>query len=80
LIQDLAPDLDRVEAALRTESVIDAARWRARADRLRSESPMIPDDSVDCVVSNCVLNLIRPQDRRPLFTEVFFTRTAIRPC
>src|SRR5690606_37591131 len=43
----------------------------ATADQLRSESPMIADHSVDCVVSNCVLNLVRPQDRRQLFSEVF---------
>jgi arsenite methyltransferase len=32
---------------------------------------MIPDESIDCVVSNCVLNLVRPEDRRQLFLEVF---------
>jgi hypothetical protein len=26
---------------------------------------------VDCVVSNCVLNLVRPEDRRQLFAEIF---------
>lgn len=32
---------------------------------------MIPDESIDCVVSNCVLNLVRPEDRRQLFVEIF---------
>ena len=32
---------------------------------------MVPDESVDCVVSNCVLNLVRPGDRRQLFAETF---------
>jgi SAM-dependent methyltransferase len=32
---------------------------------------MIADDSVDCVVSNCVLNLVRPQDRIQLFDEIY---------
>ena len=32
---------------------------------------MIADDSVDVVVSNCVLNLVQEDDRRQLFAEVF---------
>ncbi len=32
---------------------------------------MVPDRSVDCVVSNCVLNLVRPEDRRQMFAEIF---------
>lgn len=74
LIQDLALDLDQLNTVLGQQSVSDAADWlalRETTDRLRTESPMIPDDSVDCVVSNCVLNLVRPQDRRRLFAEVF---------
>jgi len=34
----------------------------------RREQPMIPDDSVDVVISNCVLNLVRPADRVRLFS------------
>jgi arsenite methyltransferase len=74
LIQDLALDLDQLNAVLRQQAVSDAAGWlalRATADRLRAESPLVPDDSIDCVVSNCVVNLVPPQDRRQLFAEVF---------
>ena len=38
---------------------------------LRSESPMIASDSVDCVISNCVLNLVNPDDRKQLFAEIY---------
>lgn len=38
---------------------------------LRSERPMIPDNSVDCVISNCVLNLVNSDDRKQLFQEIF---------
>ncbi|MFN9968403.1 MAG: methyltransferase domain-containing protein, partial [Phycisphaerae bacterium] len=38
---------------------------------LRREHPLIASDSVDCVVSNCVLNLVRQQDRHQLFAEIF---------
>ncbi len=32
---------------------------------------MIPSDSVDILVSNCVLNLVRQEDKRRLFGEMF---------
>lgn len=74
LIQDLRLDLDALSGSLSERPVDDADAWlklRALEDRLRSESPMIADESVDCVVSNCVLNLVRPHDRRQLFAEIF---------
>jgi arsenite methyltransferase len=74
LIQDLRLDLDRLAEEWQRRPVRDPQDWlalRAAEDRLRHERPMIPDDSADCVVSNCVLNLVRPQDRRQLFGEVF---------
>jgi arsenite methyltransferase len=74
LIQDLLLDLDGLAAELQRHPIHSAADWlasRTVEDRLRREQPLIPDASVDCVVSNCVLNLVRPEDRRQLFTEVF---------
>ncbi|MBI1903707.1 MAG: methyltransferase domain-containing protein [Planctomycetia bacterium] len=73
LIQDLRLDLDLLAAELRRRPVADAADWlemRTIEERLRGQQPLIADDSVDCVVSNCVLNLVRPQDRRRLFAEL----------
>jgi SAM-dependent methyltransferase len=32
---------------------------------------MIEDDSVDLVLSNCVLNLVRPEEKEQLFDEMF---------
>jgi len=37
----------------------------------RNTEPLVSDDSVDCVVSNCVLNLVRTEDRRQMFNEIF---------
>ncbi|HUG17831.1 MAG TPA: methyltransferase domain-containing protein, partial [Planctomycetaceae bacterium] len=74
LIQDLALDLERLSAHLKQSPVDDRSGWlqlRQWEERLRKETPMIADDSVDVVVSNCVLNLVRPSDRRQLFAEVF---------
>lgn len=74
LIQDLRLDLERLAAEWAQRPVTDASGWlelRALEDRLRREQPLVPDESVDCVISNCVLNLVRPQDRLQLFDEVF---------
>lgn len=73
MIQDLQLDLDLLKTELSRQPIASAEDWialRALEDRLRSESPLVPDDSIDCVVSNCVLNLVRPQDRRQLFEEI----------
>lgn len=74
LIQDLGLNLDRLALELDQRPVRDSADWlamRAIEDRLRNERPLIESNSVDCVVSNCVLNLVRQQDRRQLFSEIF---------
>jgi len=73
LIQDLALDLDRLEAWLARNPVQDAAGWRALAAeeaRLRREEPMIPDGSVDLVLSNCVLNLVEGGAKGRMFAEI----------
>ncbi|MBI4161342.1 MAG: methyltransferase domain-containing protein [Acidobacteria bacterium] len=73
-IQDLALDLDGLEGYLRSDpvrSVEDLTRLDAEIDRLRQEEPLTPGDSIDVVVSNCVLNLVRPEDKRRLFAEIF---------
>lgn len=74
LIQDLALDLEQLADCTRGMAIEDPEDFldlRGAEQRLRRESPMIADESVDCVVSNCVLNLVRPEDRRQLFAEIF---------
>ena len=73
-IQDLGLDLDKFEAYLvrfPVESTEDWLRAEAEADRLRVAEPLIASGSVDVVVSNCVLNLVRTEDRRHLFDEIY---------
>lgn len=73
-IQDLALDLDKFEQYLAEQPVQSSADWlraQERADFLRLTEPMIASDSVDVIVSNCVLNLVRQEDRRQLFAEMF---------
>jgi arsenite methyltransferase len=73
-VQDLQLNLERFELWLQEHPVNSAADWLAaeeEADRLRRESPLVANDSVDAVVSNCVLNLVKNEDRHQLFSEVF---------
>ncbi len=72
-IQDLALDLDLVENWLTANPItsVDAlAAFEYECNALRKEQPLIPDNSVDVVISNCVLNLVRPQDKQKLFQEI----------
>lgn len=41
------------------------------AQKLRLKHPLVGDESVDVVVSNCVLNLVEPKSKRQLFGEIF---------
>ena len=73
-IQDLALDLDALTPWLQAhpiQTIQDVAIFEAECDRMRRESPLIPSGSVDVVVSNCVLNLVKPQDKKILFQEIF---------
>ncbi len=73
-IQDLALDMDRFDAELAkdpvrsTEGLLQAT---TRAERLRREKPLVADNSVDVVVSNCVLNLVDGDEKPRLFREIF---------
>lgn len=72
-IQDLALDLARLDAWLAEHPVKasgDLAALEAEQARLRREAPMVRDGSVDVVVSDCVLNLVRPAEKAVLFAEI----------
>jgi arsenite methyltransferase len=73
-IQDLALDLAPVEQWLNSTPIGSYEQMlalEAECDRLRREQPLIGDSSVDVVVSNCVLNLVRPGDKQQLFKEIY---------
>lgn len=72
-IQDLQLDLGRLDDYLAANPVHSSGDWLAMeetARRLRETEPVVADQSVDVVLSNCVLNLVRPEDRRQLFREM----------
>ena len=73
-IQDLALDLELLDRQLKQNPITDAASFLAAdelAEELRCKRPLVASDSVDVVVSNCVLNLVEPKSKRMLFDEIF---------
>jgi len=73
-IQDLALPLDEVDAYLKANPVRSSSELRRFEEfqaRLRNAAPVIPGNSVDVIISNCVLNLVREADREQLFREMF---------
>jgi len=72
-IQDLQLDLDQLERELHQRPVTDVEallKVEARGQELRRERPLVSDDSIDVVVSNCVLNLVENTQKRELFREI----------
>jgi ubiquinone/menaquinone biosynthesis C-methylase UbiE len=73
-IQDLKLPLDKVESLLKNNPIDSLQQLRTfeiECDRLRKEETLIKDDSIDVVVSNCVLNLVKPEDKEQLFREIY---------
>ena len=72
-IQDLALDLEQLESWLKQQPVQDANGFLAleeKAQELRDAESLIKSDSIDVVVSNCVLNLVGNDARKQMFEEL----------
>ncbi|MAT13045.1 MAG: methyltransferase [Rhodopirellula sp.] len=73
-IQDLKLDMQEFENWLQNHPATDSKSWlqaEQQAEKLRLTKPLIADNSIDVVVSNCVLNLVNPNDRIRLFAELY---------
>jgi arsenite methyltransferase len=73
-IQDLRTNLELIDLFLQenpVRSVADLARLESFQHTVRAEQPLIADESIDVIVSNCVLNLVRPNDKKSLFPEMY---------
>lgn len=73
-IQDLGLDLEKLDELLVSSPVTDATSFLAVEEmvkELRCTQPLVADQSVDVVVSNCVLNLVATSAKRDLFSEIF---------
>ena len=73
-IQDLALSLDEVDAYLEANPIRssdDLRKLEEFQDRLRRAAPLVADGSVDVIISNCVLNLVKESERENLFREMY---------
>jgi ubiquinone/menaquinone biosynthesis C-methylase UbiE len=73
-IQDLRTDLDLVDAYLREHPLASARDYKSfqdYLDKIRREAPLIASDSIDVIISNCVLNLVSNQEKLTLFREMY---------
>jgi arsenite methyltransferase len=73
-IQDLKTSLELVDRYLQdhpVRSAADLTRFQEFEAKMRREQPLVADESVDVIVSNCVLNLVRPEDKNGLFAEMY---------
>ncbi len=73
-IQDLALDLTAMNTHLAEHPIYkaeDIIALRAWQEKQRKNAPLIADNSVDLVVSNCVLNLVHDSDKEQLIQEIF---------
>jgi ubiquinone/menaquinone biosynthesis C-methylase UbiE len=73
-IQDLALDLDALNKYLADNPVTtaeDMITLRSWQENQRKLSPLIKNNAVDLVVSNCVLNLVHDSDKEQLINEIF---------
>jgi arsenite methyltransferase len=67
-------DLEMLDQELKKKPITDAAsflRADELAEELRVKHPLIISDSIDVVVSSCVLNLVEPKSKPQLFDEIF---------
>jgi arsenite methyltransferase len=73
-IEDLGLDMDQLGQWM-TENPVQTVEGfqalEAETERLRRAQPMVADQSIDVVVSNCVLNLVAPGQKVQMFNELF---------
>ncbi len=73
-IEDLSLDLDALDNWLKdhpVQNITHMAEMEAETARLRATMPLIADNSIDVIVSNCVLNLVSDDKKKQLFDEMF---------
>lgn len=73
-IQDLRLDLDWLQQRLTSQPITTSAQWAMLQEEVEQRSrtnPLVPDETISLVLSNCVLNLVTEQSRSQLFAEIF---------
>lgn len=73
-IQNLKLDLEKLERFINdnpVKSIDDYLALEFKVKELEKYDTMITDNSIDVVVSNCVLNLVRDEEKKELFKEIY---------
>lgn len=73
-IQDLRVNLHAQEHRLASHPVAnpqDLVEFQRWSEDQQIHSPLIPDASIDVVLSNCVLNLVDDLEKKAMFREIF---------
>ncbi len=73
-IQDLALDLEALDKYLSENPANNLGAYQAMTawqTKQRKNAPLIADNSVDLVISNCVLNLVSDAEKNQLIREIF---------
>ena len=73
-IQDLKLDLKLVDEFLEKNPIKtadDFFAYESFVAKSKAENPLIEDDSIDVILSNCVLNLVKPEYKEQMFDEMF---------
>jgi arsenite methyltransferase len=73
-IQDLALDLELLNEELKkkpAQSVEDFMAVQELAAELSVKKPLVENESIDVVVSNCVLNLVANREKAQMFEEIY---------
>ena len=73
-IQDLKVNLSLVDEYLREHPIKtadDLFAYESFVTEIKAEKPLIADDSIDVILSNCVLNLVKAEDKEQMFQEMF---------
>lgn len=73
-ITDMKTDLDRIDAMLSRDVINSIEKFQdfsRRVHEIFSANPLIPDGSIDVVVSNCVINLVQTKEKKDVFREMF---------
>lgn len=73
-IQDLKLDLSLVDEYLEKNPIKtadDFFAYESFVTKSKNENPLVADDSIDVILSNCVLNLVKPEFKEQMFAEMF---------
>jgi len=73
-IQDLQTNLELIDSMLSNNPVSNISSYLELEQAVRKsavEQPLVEDNSVDLIVSNCVINLVRAEDKSGVFREMF---------